>query len=370
MQREKGRNCCQFDMLVVLLGVVSFCLTTHAEPPVDLAAQPYRLDTGLTSRSISFENPAGEPGRGGTASSHLGIGRKGAPSRIIEAGQTVPLCDISGPGTIRHIWMTTDQAPTTQRACVIRAYWDGQQHPSIECPIGDLFGISHGRITSYQSAVHSVGPTGGRNLWLPMPFVKQAKFTYTNEGDKPVRLYYQIDYTLGEEHSQDVGRLHTIFRRRNPTVQKQDFELLPERKQKGRLVGSLIGVRNLHPNQWWGEGEIKIFMDGDDEFPTICGTGSEDYVGLAWGMQHAPFLYNGCSLNDKGFVTMYRWHLPDPVVWQESVRVTMQQIAYKGGLVETQDDWSCSTFWYEPVPSAQLPEMPDAKARTADIWAD
>lgn len=369
MQLKERRTCYLIATLVALPGVVTFCLSARAESPIDLVGQPYRLDTGLTSRSISFENPTGEPGKGGTAASRLGKGRKGAPSRTIEAGQTVQLCDISGPGTIRHIWMTTDRAPAVQRACVIRAHWDGQQHPSIECPIGELFGISHGRIVSYCSAVHSVSSTGGRNLWLPMPFVKQAKLTFTNEGDKPVRLYYQIDYTLGDEHAEDVGRLHTIFRRQNPTVEKQDFELLPARNQKGRFIGALIGVRNLHPDQWWGEGEIKIFMDGDEEFPTICGTGSEDYVGLAWGMQYAPFLYNGCSLNDKGFVNMYRWHLPDPVMWQESVRITIQQIAYKGGLTETQDDWSCSTFWYEPVPSAELPEMPDAKARTADIWA-
>ena len=110
-------------------------------------------------------------------------------------------------------------------------------------------------------------------------------------------LFYQITYTLGDKHAEDVGRLHTLFRRENPTTLKKDFELLPLRKQKGRYVGSVIGIRNLHPDQWWGEGEIKVYMDGDKDFPTICGTGSEDYVGLAWGVQQTPFLYNGCSLN-------------------------------------------------------------------------
>jgi hypothetical protein len=254
---------------------------------------------------------------------------------------------------------------------VIRAYWDGQEHPSIECPIGELFGFAHGRITAYQSAVHSVSPSGGRNIWLPMPFLSRARLTFTNEGDKAVPLYYQIDYTLSDEHPEDVGRLHVLFRRENPTVEKRDFELLPRRTQKGRYIGSVIGIRNLHPDQWWGEGEIKFYMDGDQEFPTICGTGSEDYVGLAWGVQLASYLYNGCSLNEKNFVSMYRWHLPDPIAWQREARITIQQIgAGKNGLAETHDDWSCGTFWYEPVPSAQLPEMPDIKARTADIWTD
>ena len=340
----------------------------------DVLHAPYQLDTGLISRSISFENPTGAPGAGGQASSHLGVGRKGAPARTIKPGEEVQLCDIEGPGTIRHIWITTDQKPVAQRAMMIRVWWDDQAHPSIECPIGDLFVFAHGKITAYQSAVHSVGPTGGRNIWLPMPFVKRARMTFINEGQQDVPLFYQIDYTVGDKHAADVGRLHVLFRRENPTTEKQDFELLPQRNNKGRFIGSIIGIRNLHSEQWWGEGEIKVFMDGDKEFPTICGTGSEDYVGLAWGIQDTPFLYNGCSLNqkdpgsDKSFVSMYRWHLPDPIAWQREARITIQQIAWKNGLAETRDDWSAATFWYEPVPSEPLPACPSLEARTADIW--
>jgi hypothetical protein len=350
------------------LGLMSPSAKAAATP--DLVRQPYLLDTGLISRSISFENPTGEPGAGGKASSPLGPGRKGAPARTIKPGETVPLCDIQGPGVIRHIWMTTDRTPLVQRACVIRVWWDGQDHPSIECPIGDLFGFAHGRIMSYQSAVHSCGPTGGRNLWLAMPFTRRARITFSNEGDKAIPLFYQVGYTLGDKLPKDVGRLHVLFRRENPTTEKKDFELLPERHQKGRFIGSIIGIRNLHPNQWWGEGEIKVYMDGDTQWPTIVGTGSEDYVGLAWGIQQAPFLYNGCSLNEKNFVSMYRWHLPDTIAWQKQGRITIQQIAYQKGLAETSDDWSCATFWYEPVPSARLPELPEIKARTADIWKE
>ena len=356
-----------FTWMLSLLAVAILPASAAVQEPY-LVRQPYLLDTGLDSRSISFENPTGAPGEGGKAASNLGPGRKGAPARKIKPAETVQLCDITGPGTIRHIWMTTEGAPAVQRACVIRGWWEGQEHPSIECPIGDLFGFAHGKITPYQSAVHSCGPTGGRNLWLPMPFAKRARFTFTNEGDKPVPLYYQITYTLGDQHPKDIGRLHVLFRRENPTVEKQDFELLPQRTQKGRFIGSIIGIRNLHPDQWWGEGEIKVYMDGDKEWPTIVGTGSEDYVGLAWGIQHAPFLYNGCSLNEKNFVSMYRWHLADPIAWKKACRITIQQIAYNKTLLETSDDWSCATFWYEPVPSAKLPAMPDLPARTADLW--
>jgi hypothetical protein len=343
--------------------------TASAQAP-SLIHQPYVLDTGLVSRSISFENPTGAPGEGGKAASNLGPGRKGAPAKHIKPGETVQLADIEGPGTVRHIWMTTEREPAVLRSLVIRAWWDGQEHPSIECPVGDLFGFAHGKVMPYQSAVHSVGPSAGMNLWLPMPFVNRAKFTFTNEGTKAIPLFYQLTYTLGDKHPADVGRLHVVFRRENPTTEKQDFELLPQRKQKGRYIGSVIGIRNLHPKQWWGEGEVKVYMDGDTKFPTIVGTGSEDYVGLSWGIQQVHFLYNGCSLDQKNFISMYRWHLPDPIAWQKEARITIQQIAWKDGLAETKDDWSCATFWYEPTPSAALPKMPDVKARTADIWKD
>ncbi len=354
-------------LTLLAVGLESLFIGAAGSSP-DVIHEPYKLNHDLVTRSISFENPTGEPGAGGQAASNLGKARKGAPARTIQPGETVALCDIKGSGTIRHVWITTDQKPLVQRACVIRAWWDDQEYPSIECPIGDLFGFAHGKIVSYQSAVHSCGPTGGRNIWLPMPFRKRARISFANEGQDAVPLFYSIDYTAGDKHAADVGRLHVLFRRENPTTEKVDFELLPERKQKGRFVGSIIGIRNLHPGQWWGEGETKVYMDGDREWPTIVGTGSEDYVGLAWGIQQAPFLYNGCSLNDKNFVSMYRWHLPDPIGWRQHARITIQQIAWKNGLAETRDDWSCATFWYEPVQSARLPTMPDLNARTADIW--
>jgi len=356
---------------LILVLAVFLCTSCQRNGAASIVSAPYLLDTGLVSRSVSFENPTGAPGQAGRAASRLGVGRKGSPSRSMKPGDVQQLCDIAGPGTIRHIWVTTRGEPKNLRSLVIRAWWDGQQHPSIECPLGDFMGISHGKVMAYETAVHSVGQNAGMNIWLPMPFRKRARITLANEAEpsaKAVPVFYQIDYTLGDRHPPDVGRLHVLFRRENPTTLKKDFELLPRRTGKGRFIGSLIGIRNLHPGQWWGEGEIKVYMDGDTDFPTICGTGSEDYVGLSWGIQQTPFWYNGCSLNQNDFVTMHRWHLPDPVAWRKECRITIQQIAWKDGLSETQDDWSCATFWYEPVPSAPLPPLPELQARTADIW--
>jgi hypothetical protein len=361
-------------LLILAVAVGMFALAASsaaADASADLITKPYDLDTGITSRSISFENPTGEPGSGGKAASPLGPTRKGSPNRWIKPGETLPLCDIAGPGTIRHVWMTCRAKQGLYRELVIRGWWDGQDHPSVECPIGDFFGFAHDEVRGYQSAVHSLGPSAGMNLWLPMPFAKRAKFTLTNEGRQSCWVYYQIDYTLEKPHPADVGRLHVCFRRENPTTLKKDFELLPERKGRGRFIGSLIGIRCTH-DHWWGEGEVKMYLDGDRELPTICGTGSEDYVGLSWGVQDAQYLYNGCVLDktdaagDK-FVTMYRWHLPDPIVWHTSARITIQQIAAKRGYEETQDDWSCATFWYEPVPSAPLPPMPGVAERTKNL---
>jgi len=342
-----------------------------AAPPPDAGYvhAPYRLDLPIESRSISFENPTGAKGEGGKAESPLGVGRKGRPSKEVAAGEAVTLCDIAGPGVIRHIWVTTKREPVNLRSLLLRAWWDDQAHPSIECPLGDFMGIAHGQVRAHQTAVHSVGEQAGMNLWLPMPFAKRARFTLTNEADKPTPLYYQIDYTIQDELPPGFGRLHVSFRRENPTTMKKDFEILPRREGKGRFVGSVIGIRSLETKSWWGEGEIKAYLDGDTEFPTICGTGSEDYVGLSWGIQKTPFLFNGCSLDEKGYVTMHRWHLPDPIVWKKDARITIQQIGWKdkAGLFERQDDWCAAAFWYEAVPSAPVPAAPGVAARTADL---
>lgn len=352
----------------ILFGGYVFCLGAMAQG--QFIQEPYHLNSGLESRTISFENPKGERGAAGKTSSNLGLGRKGSPSIEFKAGETVTLCDIAGPGTIRHLWITTQSDSVMLRAMVIRGYWEGQASPSIECPLGDFMGFAHGKVMSYSSAVHSVGQQAGMNIWLPMPFTRHARFTLSNESSKSALLFYYLDYTLKEKHPKDVGRLHVLFRRENPTTLKHDFELLPQRQGQGRFIGSVMGMRSLDTKGWWGEGEVKVYLDGDREFPTICGTGSEDYAGLSWGIQQTPFPYQGCSLSQKEFVSFYRWHLPDPIYWHKDCRITIQQIGYNNGLYERQDDWSCATFWYERIPSAPLPPLPNLAARTQNIWVE
>lgn len=368
-----------------LLGLAIAMVFFGSQSCNQKAAEPagsgkiFDLNTGVKSRSISFENPTGEPGNGGKEASGLGVGRKGFPAKGIAAGETVILCDITGSGTINHIWMTGGFKDDTEalRSMVVRAYWENQEYPSIECPLGDFMGAAHAKINSYQSAVHSTGINAALNIWLPMPFNKNAKLTLTNESERNVTLFYQVDYTINENHPADVGRLHVCFRRENLTTLKQDFEILPQRTGKGRFIGTVLGIRSTDPN-WWGEGEIKIFMDGDTEYPTICGTGSEDYVCLSYGMQQTPFMYHGCSLNEDGFVSMYRWHLPDAIFWEKECRITIQQIGWSSqkrdetgeALYERQDDWSSATFWYESIPSEKLPVFPDLKARTASLFLE
>lgn len=365
----------------LMIGIFLLIQSCNFEQPKS-KGELYDLGTGMESRSTSFENPTGEPGKGGQAESPIGVGRKGSPYKFIGPGETVVLCDIAGAGTIRHIWMTGLKRgePKALRSMVVRAYWENQKHPSVECPIGDFMGFAHGKANSYQSAVHSVGAIAALNIWLPMPFKENAKVTLTNEGEKEIRIFYQLDYTIGDKHPAKLGRLHVCFVRDNPTTLGKDFEILPKRTGEGRYIGAVLGVRSIkHDGQaWWGEGEVKIFMDGDTKFPTICGTGSEDYVCLSFGMQQTPFLYHGCSLNENGFISMYRWHLSDPIYWKKECRVTMQQIGWSGKqkekmgtpYIDRQDDWSSATFWYEPVPSVKLPEFPKLKSRLADIWGE
>lgn len=344
----------------------------------------FDIGVNLASRSISFENPEGRVGGGGRAASPLGTGRKGAPARFVAPRETIQLCDIVGPGTIRHIWLTTRQHPEISRGVVVRAYWEGQEHPSIECPLGDLFGFAHGFTPPFESDAHSIGERNGLNLWLPMPFVKRARFTLTNELGYQIPLFYQIDYTVGDDIDNHVGRLHVSFRRANPTVVCRDFELMSRRGGRpGRFVGAVIGVRPLDP-RWWGEGEAKIYLDGDEEFATIVGTGAEDYACISFCIQQTPFRRHGVNWRerndavDTGRVSMYRWHIEDPIYWRSAIRVVMQQIGlngsgaesleeYQSKFYERSDDWSAAAFWYEASPSLALEPLPDLAARIADL---
>ena len=261
---------------------------------VDVGGLPLVPHEGLTSRSASQENPTGAKGRGGQA----GQTRKGAPCITpFRAGEIVTLADIDGPGCIRHVWLTTPPGnPGHDRNLIVRCYWDGQAQPSVECPLGDFFGMAHGRRRPFASALTSMPEGRGLSCYYAMPFRQHARITLENDAGEDVPLlFYQVDYTQGDHLDEQTGYFHAQFRRENPTTLRQDYVVLDGVEGRGRFLGCVIGVRTLDAH-WWGEGEFKFYLDGDTDYPTICGTGAEDYACSAWGLgvHHTP--YHGCPL--------------------------------------------------------------------------
>jgi D-arabinan exo alpha-(1,3)/(1,5)-arabinofuranosidase (non-reducing end) len=298
------------------------------------------IDLALDSRSISFENLTGDRGAGGAAHG----GRKGAPRRIIEPGEKIELANIEGPGAVRHIWMTFRRIPPQHmRAIWMEVFYDGATEPSISVPCLDFFGTPHGRPVPHHTAMTAQQEGKGFNSYLPMPFRERIRIEFTNSGPDPISFYYQLDYTLQDQLPREAGYLHVTWNRENPTTQKQDFTILEGLKGPGRFAGCNVGIRVIDPAAWYGEGEVKIYRDGDDALPTYCGTGLEDYVGTAWGMgQHTapyagvPVLVRDANSDDRmpDLVSFYRWHIPDPVIFHDEIRVTIQQIgivAFKAG---------------------------------------
>ncbi len=295
-----------------------------------------RIDPTLDSRAATFENPTGARGAGGTAHG----GRKGAPNREIKPGERVVLADVEGPGVVRHIWLTVPPGrPERLRSLVLEVRYDGRDEPSISTPVLDFFGLPHGRPMPYSSAMVAAQEGRGFNAYFPMPFRDRIEIAFTNHGDKPTTLYYQVDYTLQPSLPEDLGYLHVSFRRQNPTVLKDDFVIAEGLRGPGRFLGCAVGVRVIDHANWYGEGEVKVYRDGDTDLPTICGTGLEDYVGSAWGMGEHAAPYGGVPLvrSEHGadaegmgvqpdFVGFYRWHVPDPIMFERDLMVTIQQI--------------------------------------------
>ncbi len=293
---------------------------------------PARIDLGLDSRAVTFENPTGARGAGGSKRD----GRKGAPSRRLEAGEKVVLAHLEGPGRLRHWWMTFPPAPPeVMRALVLEVFYDGAEAPSISVPVLDFFGFPHGRPVPYVSALVAAQEGRGFNSWIPMPFRQDVKVELTNHAKRPLEFYYQIDYTLERTLPEDAGLLHISFRRKNPTELKRDFVIADGLRGPGRFLGCSVGVRVLDEGSWYGEGEVKVYRDGDTTLPTICGTGLEDYVGSAWGLgahqgpwQGTPLDLRAAGAQQPAFVSFQRWHVPDPIIFARDLRVTIQQIGF------------------------------------------
>ncbi len=339
------------------------------------------------TRSISPENFNGEKGKGGmattgtglSASRDLGKGWKVSPSVVIKAHTTFTVAEISGPGAIQHIWMT----PTGNwRYSILRFYWDDETTPSVEVPVGDFFGMGWGKYAQMNSLAVNVNPGSAFNCYWPMPFRKKCRITMENIDDKDMVLYYQVDYTLTDV-PKDAAYFHAQFRRTNPLPFKTDYVLVDSIVGKGQYVGTYMAW-GVHNNGWWGEGEIKFFMDGDTDYPTINGTGTEDYFCGSYdfdtrkkndaGVEEVNYTefstpYVGLHQVIKGDghyqiaqrFGMYRWHLKDPIRFEKNLKVTIQALGWRDGgrYLPLQDDIASTVFWYQAEPHNAFPALPD-----------
>ena len=338
------------------------------------------LLSNAQTRSISAENFDGEKGKGGMATTgaganaarDLGQGWKVSPCINIAPLETVTLANIDGPGAIQHIWLTCH--PSMWRKLIIRFYWDNEETPSIEVPLGDFFCNGWCERSSVASLPIAVNTAGGFNAYWQMPFRQHARITLENLVDEELRnFYYQITYTLTEVPD-DAAYLHAQWRRSNPLAYKTDHTLLEGVTGKGQYVGTYIAWGSNN-NGWWGEGEMKFFMDGDTDYPTICGTGTEDYFGGAWGFEEPQGQYGAYTTPYLGFhqvirpegtfksqlrFGMYRWHVMDPIRFEENLQVTIQALGWRhnGTYLPLQDDIASTAFWYQTEPHGAFPKLP------------
>jgi len=347
-----------------------------------------RLSDAVT-RSISPENFTGEKGKGGMATEgtgakaarDLGQGWKISPSVHVQPGETFEMADIQGQGAIQQIWLT----PTGHwRFSILRIYWDDSETPAVECPVGDFFACGWQRYAQVSSLAVCVNPGSAFNCYWEMPFRKRARITLTNIAEDPMTLYFQVNYTLTDV-PEDCAYFHAQFRRTNPLPYKDVYTILDGVEGKGHYVGTYMAWQ-VNNTQWWGEGEIKFYMDGDTDFATIVGTGTEDYfcgsynfdLSFVKGLDREGYTefttpYAGLPqvIKPDGLYDsqqrfgMYRWHIPDPIRFEEDLRVTIQALGWRTRTSEgrrylpMQDDIASVAFWYQTLPTSPFPELPD-----------
>lgn len=338
------------------------------------------------TRSISAENFSGAKGQGGMATNGtganaakgLGQGWKISPSVVIKSKTTFTVAEIDGPGSIQHIWMT----PTGNwRFSILRFYWDDETTPSVETPVGDFFCMAWGQYSPLQSLAVCVNPGSAFNCYWSMPFRKKCKITMENIDNNDMTLYYQVDYILTQVPD-DAAYFHAQFNRVNPLPYKQDYTLADNIKGMGQYVGTYLAI-GVHNNGWWGEGEIKFFMDDDTNFPTICGTGTEDYFCGSYdfdtrkknaaGVESTDYTefcspYTGLPQVIRGDghyrvqqrFGLYRWHINDPIRFEKNLKVTIQDLGWRsdGRYLPQQDDMSSVVFWYQTEPHNPFPALP------------
>lgn len=337
----------------------------------------------IKSFSVSPENPTGEKGKGGMAkegsASHaareLGQGWKVNPFIVSQPGEISVLADVKGQGAIKHFWIT--DSARAGRLLILRIYFDGHKNPAVEAPLSDFFANADYReYRQLSSLAICVNPARGLNCYFEMPYFKSFRVEIENRGVHPCNIYYQIDCEE-KELSPDTLYFHAQFRRTNPLPYKEVYTILDNIKGNGHYVGTYMhwGVKS---NGWWGEGEIKFYIDGDGEFPTICGTGTEDYFCGAYNFdvngQYTEFStpYSGMYkvrrtdniyLSQRYF-NLYRWHITDPVYFKEDLKVTIQALGWRseGRYLPLEDDLSSVAYWYSDTLDDVYPELGDANA--------
>lgn len=376
----------QISSILVLLFFCSVATAQQSYNGLDVGmGNLYRLSDAKT-RSISPENFTGEKGKGGMAdpiadkdkpnqanasraARDLGQGWKVNPYIRIAPNETVTLAEIEGPGALQHFWMT----PTgLWRFSILRIYWDDEKEPSVECPVGDFFGMGWCEYAPLSSLAVCVNPGSAFNCYWQMPFRKKCRITMENINDQaPMTLYYQIDYTLTQVPD-DAAYFHAQFRRTKINT-TSDYTIVDNIRGKGHYVGVYLAwqVNNIG---WWGEGEIKFFIDGDKKFPTICGTGTEDYFCGSYNFDrngkyvefctpyaglHQVIRPDGTYRSQQRF-GMYRWHILDPVRFEKDLRITIQDLGWRHGerYLQQQSDIASVCFWYQTEPHATFPKLP------------
>jgi D-arabinan exo alpha-(1,3)/(1,5)-arabinofuranosidase (non-reducing end) len=367
--------------LILLASFFTWCVEPSLQA-ADTGLVPnlgdiYRL-SDAKSRSICPENFSGEKGKGGAAiegtgknaARDLGKGWKISPSVPIKSKSTLTLADIKGPGCIQQIWMT----PTGNwRRTILRFYWDNEAEPSVECPVGDFFACGWGKYSQVSSLAICVNPGSAFNCYWPMPFRKAAKITMENLDDKDMVLYYQVNYTLASV-AKDAGYFHAQFRNETPLKQKGLYTLVDGIEGQGQYVGTYLAWE-VHSPGWWGEGEIKFYMDGDKEFPTICGTGTEDYFCGSYNFENRDTKrYQVFSTPYSGLAQvlppekiyevgqkfgLYRWHITDPVRFDKDLKVTIQALGWQSGgrYLPLEDNVASVAFWYQKEPHKKFPKL-------------
>ncbi len=288
----------------------------------------YEKNNNSVTRWASPENLLGEKGKGGMRNNQA----KGHAWERIEAGESVTLLNVQGSGIVQRIWITiNDRSPEMLRSLVIEMYWDNSSKPAVSVPLGDFFCAGLGVVSAFENELFSSPEGRSFNTYIPMPFTENAKIIVKNEASKLLsHIYYDVNYILKPIKKEDIYYFHAYWHRQNPTVLCEDFAILPQVFGEGRFLGSNIGVlvSDKYLNTWWGEGEVKIYLDDDEDYPTLVGTGTEDYIGSGWEQGTYGNRYQGCLIADKqrGRFSFYRLHIKDTVFFNTGCKVTIQQM--------------------------------------------